>query len=239
MFTKLLRNKKINLAGISDGRKLIYTASRKLKFKNTKIVKNIYDKSLNAYVLVYDQDVVDLYNPFGATGGEGDYVTSIILPTTVETINDLCFYEYHSLEELTFTSDVIKVGAEAFRYCENLKTVYGFNSVTELGDYAFQNSGIETIELSENLSKLGANTFNNSKIKDIVIPKFDISDKCCFENCKDLTKVTLSSNVTLIPQYCFNGCTSLKYINFPETKVELSNYCFAECGLTNLDIICN
>jgi hypothetical protein len=240
MFTKLLRNKKINLADISDGRKLIYTAPRKLKFINKNIIKNIYDKSLNAYVLVYNQDVVNLSTPFDTNGKEdGDYVTSIILPTTVETLNDLCFDGYCSLEELTFTSDILKVGNHAFSNCENLKTISGFSSVTELGDGVFQNSGIETIALSENLSKLGADAFNNSKIKEITIPNFNINDKRCFKDCKDLTKVTLSSNVTLIPEYCFTGCTSLKYINFPKTKVRLNLRCFAGCGLTNLDIICN
>lgn len=87
------------------------------------------------------------------------------------------------------------------------------DSLTWLGDYAFQNcTNINTVKLSANLEYFGCNNFQNSKITEIIIP----------------------SKVTQVTKDTFHG-SSLKKVVFASTSVTSYNAnMFSSTGSLNL-----
>ncbi len=106
-------------------------------------------------------------------------VTSISLPTTLETIGDYAFYgcSHTALTSITIPDKVTTIGQSAFAYCSKLTSVTIGNSVETIGIYAFQNC---------------------SKLTSVTIPdKVTTIGNCAFRNCSSLTTVTLNSNPTI------------------------------------------
>ena len=99
--------------------------------------------------------------------------------------------------------------------------LYGFattvipNTIVKIGDYAFNKYNIESINVPE-----GEKTFGQR----------------VFENCNQLTTVTLPNSLTNIGTYTFYQCSSLVNINIPEGSLNLIGaYCFEYC--TSLETI--
>ena len=62
-------------------------------------------------------------------------------------------------------------------------------------------------------------------------------DASCFENCRDLTSITLPSSVTSLGYSCFEGCSGLTSITIPSSVTSLESDCFRGCsGLTSITI---
>ena len=84
------------------------------------------------------------------------------------------------------------------------------DAVTSIGSYAFSESGLTSIVISENVSEIG---------------------NYAFGFCASLTTVTLpeDGSLTAINWGAFNGCTSLTSINIPSTVTYLGTYAFSGC----------
>ena len=62
-------------------------------------------------------------------------------------------------------------------------------------------------------------------------------DASCFEDCRDLTSITLPSSVTSLGYSCFEGCSGLTSITIPSSVTSLESDCFRGCsGLTSITI---
>ena len=75
--------------------------------------------------------------------------------------------------------------------------------VTEIGQYAFSNSGIETVLLPSGLKMIAPNAFSENPISTIEFPSdLEIIDISAFSNCA-LTSVTIPSKVKYIGNNAF------------------------------------
>ena len=62
-------------------------------------------------------------------------------------------------------------------------------------------------------------------------------DASCFEDCRDLTSITLPSSVTSLGYSCFEGCSGLTSITIPSSVTSLGESCFSGCsGLASIII---
>ena len=58
-----------------------------------------------------------------------------------------------------------------------------------------------------------------------------------FNNCSNLTSVTIGDSVTNIGDYAFNMCSSLTNISIPDSVTSIGAYAFYNCGsLTSVTI---
>ena len=72
----------------------------------------------------------------------------------VKTIGEYAFRECKNLTTLTFEEGVKEIGQSAFYKC-NLQTVVIPNSVTKIGDFAFQgNSSLTSVSLPNTLTSV-------------------------------------------------------------------------------------
>lgn len=112
---------------------------------------------------------------------------------------------------------VVGIDDNAFAECKELTEVVLPNTVTRIGNSAFDNSGIQTIIIPETVTEMG---------------------QWIFMNCQNLTNITFPNNIAQLPDgICWN-CSSLKEIEIPASVVGLGYDVFNSC--TNLKkIICN
>ncbi len=121
------------------------------------------------------------------------------------------------------------IGNYMFSYCTNLKEVILPANISFLGQYTFQYSGLETIDLS-NLRKL---RYLGAKAD--TAPAATASSYL-FRGCEQLTKVILPTTVTHVGGNTFSGCTSLKSVEGIGNVELFGTSCFQNTGLESFTL---
>ena len=112
-------------------------------------------------------------------------------------------------------------------------------TVTRIGDWAFKNKNMETVELPYTVKEIGECAFTNCKnLKAITLPEgLTTLGKEMFHNCDSLKTVKLPSSVATIPENAFRMCTGLEKITRPDTVTSIEKSAFAMCSnLTSVEL---
>lgn len=160
-------------------------------------------------------------------------VTSVVIPSSVNTICGWAFYDCNTLERLVIEEGVTKIEEVAFYYCENLVEVQLPQSLTKIEDEAFAYcTSLEEIVLPSSLTSLEYGVFHGcSSLKSIVIPdSVSYLGDWVFYNCSNLSKVTLSESLSTIEEGTFARCTSLAELRIPEGVTTINDMAFLGCG---------
>ncbi len=110
--------------------------------------------------------------------------------------------------------------------------------LTEIGENALgeNSSGVTSITLPDTLTKIGGSAFDALSAEEIVIPDSvtSIGGFLFYDN-KTIKRVTLSSQITEIPDYTFYGCTALESVQCGSIT-SIAYNAFTECiSLTGFD----
>lgn len=98
-------------------------------------------------------------------------ITTVTLPSTIETIADRAFYE-NKIRTINFPSSLKVIGKEAFYKCDQLKNVTLPDSLIEIGDSAFSGTGWKPTTLAFGINhqiKLGAKAIPCTKATSITL----------------------------------------------------------------------
>lgn len=206
-------------------------------------------------------------------------LTQVDLPNTLTTIQDAAFYNCTKLKEITLPNSVTKLGEGVFQGCsslsqvrlsENLKTLpastfdgckalteFDFAGITEIGSEAFQNTGIQILDLPTTVKMLGESAFAHSALQEIwslggvetlptdvfayaQIQSFDIPQGLyiapgAFEY-SALQKVATGIDVTEINDGAFRNCRKLTSVELNEDVTRIGDNAFRACtALTSID----
>ena len=119
-------------------------------------------------------------------------IKRIIIPKTVTKINKMAFMKLESLENVEFEEGIqlTDIGANAFNGCSSLSGIKIPETVTTIDVDAFRGC---------------------SSISNLTFPKDStvIISESSFENCDDLTTVSISANVRYLKGNTFADCDSL------------------------------
>ncbi len=136
---------------------------------------------------------------------------------------------------------VVAIGNSAFEgTC--LVNVTIPDTVTDIGDYAFENcKQLSSVQLSNSLVSLGHDVFLScTSLTSIRIPKslesVSIFYGGPFKDCSALQNVELESGMTKIPNDLFKGCPGFTTITIPDTVTEIGEDAFAYTNLTSIII---
>ena len=88
----------------------------------------------------------------GSLNGTG--VETVVLPENVTEIGPSAFGFCKNLEKINIPEGITELSDEVFLNCAKLKDVTIPNSVKIIGQYAFYGTGVETVILPENITKL-------------------------------------------------------------------------------------
>ena len=151
-------------------------------------------------------------------------LTSIVLP---EGLTELA--ESSSKSGTKFTS-ATAVKSYAFADCTALTSITIPSTLTKLGTYAFQNcTGLTSFNLS-NIEILGSFAFQNTGLTSVEIPYLTSTTwgQSVFHSCASLTDVTIDSAITEIPSATFQGC-AFTNITLPAGLLKFQAGTFREC----------
>lgn len=128
-------------------------------------------------------------------------------------------------------ADAYKINGYAF-YCNyGLRYCAVGNSVTGIGDYAFQECrALQSIVIPASVTSMGSCCFYYCYALEHIVfsdALATIPENCC-SYCHTLDCVTFPEGVTIIRNYAFNCCYSLREIGFPEGLTGIGYQCFSE-----------
>ena len=124
-------------------------------------------------------------------------------------------------------SAATSLGKGAFIYCEKLADVTLGEGITALPGYAFTRcTSLKTIDLS-NVTEIGEYAFAESGLTKAELPAVTAIGEYAFSDCYNLTEVVLGENVTTVGDYAFYYCNAITAISGIEKLTDIGNYAFA------------
>ena len=172
-------------------------------------------------------------------------VTSVIIPDSVESIGNSVFANCTSLKSIDIPDSVLSIGDYVFLNCSSLEEITIPDSVTSLGDIKIASSVFYN---DESNWVDGVLYIGNHLIK----AKTAINGECsvksgtrtiaakAFENCSDITDVSIPRSLVSVGQSAFTNCTSIENVNYESTQSAWNKiviYADNDC-LVNANIVC-
>lgn len=150
---------------------------------------------------------------------------------TLVSVPDSVFESCSALTDVKLSS-VTKIGERAFSGCIGLKEIILPQSLTEIGEYAFNKTALASITLPQSIDKVGNGWFLGCKYLETV--NFDGKIKeigeSAFSGCISLKSFEIPSSVVSIGNSAFLDCTSLKNIEIPSSVVSIGKFAFIGCS---------
>ena len=149
-------------------------------------------------------------------------------------MNYAIFKDCLSLTNVTFGAKVTQVPTNIFENDTGLEAIDLPENILTIGGSAFKNSGLTSIKLPQTLTTIGASAFEGSKLKSIVIPASVVTlNGSTLKNCTELTSVVFECDfdnmTTKTTTSYFEGCTNLTYVKLPANISTLSGGAFKNC----------
>lgn len=175
----------------------------------------------NGYCYLYSGDVIvpsqvanegvtyDVVRIGDKTFYPSTYVTSVIIPEGVTSIGESAFYCCTKMTHVELPEGLLTIEKSAFDWCVSLSEISLPESVVSIGERAFLGCDFTEIKIPAGVTTIAPNTF---------------------QQCKYLTKVTLSANVDTIGMSAFSSCSSLTNIVIPSSVKYIDKYAFSSCG---------
>ena len=89
---------------------------------------------------------------------------------------------------------------------------------------------VSKIELGTNITELGKNSFGDSSVEYVIMPKHITDIKSAFNSAKGLKYFVFPRGVTTTSDYVFYSCKSLQKVVFSETKCSINSGAFRYCS---------
>lgn len=169
--------------------------------------------------------------------GDCEEITSLIIPDSIENINEKAFINCRNLEKVTVGVGLEEIGKDAFLNCVNLKEVHIFD-LSGWCRVVIHNSYANPLAYGNTLF------LNGEIVTDLVIPD-DISavKQYTFDYCSSIVSVTLHENVSEIEYGAFSCCVSIEEVIVSENLRSIGDYAFYRCmsleSLPTLDNVKN
>ncbi len=182
-----------------------------------------------AYAMPQPEEEREIYQ-------NNDFIYEVLNSNTI-TIH---FYtgETHSIQVPAHIDGipVREIGPYAF-YETQVKDVIIAEGITTIGDEAFYNCALETLQLPSTLEAVGVGAFRYCKnLRSVLIPAGASLGEYMFYGCTSLSDIALPSDAQVIKEGMFAYCTNLKNIRLPDHTSQVDPYAFYGSGLTALEV---
>lgn len=197
-------------------------------------------KSYNGALYYYDNEKVELitypWNGSIITRSLSDWLPG------VTAIGIDAFKNHRNLTSIQIPATVKTIGQSAFQYAgydmANLTVTFENGSeLTTIGQNAFQESKVQSINLPSELTSIGASAFKQcGELTTINLPaSLTTIGSSAFQSCGNFKTVNLPASLTSIGTRAFYGCNNLETIAFADNYapgLEINDYAFYNCKLS-------
>lgn len=184
----------------------------------------------------------------GAFSGS-KYLKEIIIPDTVTEIGAFAFQYCDKLEKVRLPEELYTIGSNTFFGCKSLKSVDIPQNVRWIDIFAFADSGIEEIYISDGVASISAGAFSGCK----ALEEFNVSDEnttyhtvdgilfdelslISYPAGKQGEKYQIPEDVSSISAYAFGGCENLQEVTLNDNITVIPSCCFENCvNMTKLN----
>ena len=184
----------------------------------------------------------------GYTGAAGE---SLVIPAMfqdidgawykVAAIGNGAFAMCDQLTSITIPNTVTNIGNEAFQWCEALEMV-AFETgsqLTSIGKGAFEDCALTSIIIPDSVTSIGDYAFDScDELTSIIIPDGVTSiGKLTFSSCKLLNNISLGEGIVSIGERAFESCKALTNIHIPKNVTSIATDAFSNCqSLTEISV---
>ena len=192
--------------------------------------------SIGDYAFAYRKNLSEIAIPSSVTA-IGSYafancenLKTIEVSESVKSIQSCVFKSCVSLTKATWRT-LVSVPDSVFESCSALTDVK-LSSVTKIGERAFSGCiGLKEIILPQSLTEIGEYAFNKTALASIALPQsIDKVGNGWFSDCKYLETVNFDGKIKEIGESAFSGCISLKSFEIPSSVVSIGNFAFRGCS---------
>ena len=158
-------------------------------------------------------------------------LTNITIPNGVKCIEWGVFDKCSLLHNIELPDSLEYIGPEAFAG-SGIETINLPNNMTNIDEAAFSNcSRLEKVELPENITEIKKNVFEFcNSLKEIILPdSITKIENNAFYSCESLEQIKLSENLKEIGIESFKKCSSLKEIEMPNSVEKIGESAFEKC----------
>lgn len=173
-------------------------------------------QTINEYAFAWCSNITSVSIPvctsLGASAFDGCFnLSTVIFNSAIATLPPYIFYSCYKLSEMS-NSNILNIEVGAFRNCKNLTSIT-FENCTNLGNYAFA----------------------NTKIQSVNMPLCTSIGWGAFSACYYLSTVSFSSDYKVIEPYTFYNCINLSSINL-ENCTTIERQAFENTKITNINL---
>lgn len=164
-------------------------------------------------------------------------LTSIQLPNKLEYFWDSAFDGCTSLNTIVMPSTVKAIYNYVFQGCTSLSNVTLNEGCTTLGHHVFKNSSLAAVTFPMTLGSIGEYAFEGTKLETVDLSNTQIKKlpNGSFYNCEKLNNVKLPIELTDIGESAFYK-SAIASITFPSSLQKIDAWAFQNTKLTNVVI---
>ncbi len=168
--------------------------------------------NLGAFAFAGTKALREVTLPSGMTEiAEGAFISSgirtVVIPYSVTKIGPLAFSDCADLTLVQLPASRLEIALGAFSYTPQLTGIdFSAPTFVSIDELAFAASGLERVNLTDNVSDIGANSFAKS-------PK--------------LARISIGSAIPYLPVGVFSTLDSLASVYIPETVIAIDDSAFA------------
>ena len=141
------------------------------------------------------------------------YITSFVVPEQITEIGDCAFMGNPKLTRVTLHGGITRIGDGAF-YESRITSINVPNPNCEIGSSAFSHSSVSSVTLPQGMKKLGRHVFFY---------------------CENLKSITLPEGMEELGMMCFGSC-ALTTVNLPSTMVKLDTCALQDNPFTSINL---
>jgi len=147
--------------------------------------------------------------------------------------NRIANHEITLILDESFTS----IPDETFKDATYLTSIVLPNTIIYIGEAAFANSGLRTINLPDSITIISANTFKDCRfLTTIIIPtSVTTIGEYAFANCTDVTAIYMDDSVMTIGEGAFAGCVNVEELRLSRVLESIGAKAFS--GLYKIEEI--
>jgi len=164
-------------------------------------------------------------------------LTSVVIPSSVTTINDLAF-SGSGLKSIQIPNSVIEIKQRAFEGCTNLSSIILPENITEIAyELFYACSSLESIVIPDGVTSIGVKAFNGcKKLQSVNLPEsLTYIGDYAFYACNSISSpIHIPANVTTIGMYAFCGCSNVTSLTFSEGVTYIGSCAFSGLGITSV-----